>query len=153
MHRQFIKIVSVLSLMVLVGCAGHGPVEINYGQDPCDYCKMTIADNKFGSELVTSKGKVYKFDSIECLAAYAQVNTGENASVKSMWVTDFNNAGTFVRVDNATIVLSERQNSPMGVGLVAFSLSPEAERFVTEKGGKILNWPETNKIVAQVWKL
>jgi len=153
MHRQIIKTVSVLSLMALVSCASRGPAEIHYGQDQCDYCKMTIADRSFGSELVTSKGKVFKFDSIECLAAYAQIKTEEKASVKSMWVTDFNNPETFVRVDRATIILSERQNSPMGVGLVGFSSSSRAESFVSERGGRILNWPETCELVAGAWKL
>ncbi len=148
-----LELAASLSIILCLGCANKGPVEIHYGQDPCDYCKMTIADNKFGSELVSSKGKIFKFDSIECLAAYTQVNSDEDASVKSMWVTDYSNAGTFVRVDSATIILSAQKNSPMGVGLVAFSLGPQAGNFAHENAGRLLTWPETCKIVADVWKL
>jgi copper chaperone NosL len=153
MNRQIIKPVYVLSLIVLASCASRGPSEIHYGQDQCDYCKMTIADEKFGSELVTSKGKIYKFDSIECLAAYTHVNSNENASVNSMWVTDYSNAGIFVRVDSATIILSGQQNSPMGVGLMAISSNPQTVDFINEKGGRILNWSETCELVAKAWKL
>ena len=153
MNRQIIKPVYVLSLIVLASCASRGPAEIHYGQDQCDYCKMTVADEKFGSELVTSKGKIYKFDSIECLAAYTHVNSNENASVNSMWVTDFNSAGTFIRVDSATIIFSEQQNSPMGVGLMAISSSSQTVDFINEKGGRILNWFETCELVAKAWKL
>ena len=142
-----------MSTILCISCTSYGPAEIHYGQDPCDYCKMTIADKSFGSELVTSKGKVFKFDSIECLAAYDQVKSDEKASLTSMWVTDFNHPGQFVRVDSATIILSEQQNSPMGVGLVAFSSNSQANSFVHEKGGRIVNWPETCELVAVAWKL
>ena len=44
--------------------------EINYGVDACAYCKMNIVDPKFGAELITKKGRVYKFDAIECMVNY-----------------------------------------------------------------------------------
>jgi len=153
MNRQIIKIVSILSLMIIFSCANRGPSEIHYGQDQCDYCKMTIADRSFGSELVTSKGKVFKFDSIECLAAFAQVRAEEKAEPKSMWVTDFKNPGIFIRVDSATIILSEQQNSPMGVGLMAYGLSSQGMDFINGRGGRILRWTEACELVAKEWKL
>ena len=45
---------------------GHQP--INYGEDECEFCKMMVMDKRYGAELVTDKGKIYFFDSIECLA-------------------------------------------------------------------------------------
>ncbi len=153
MNRPIIRAVSVLILVVMVSCASHGPAEIHYGQDLCDYCKMTIADRSFGSELVTSKGKVYKFDSIECLAAYTQVSSEDKAEVNSLWVTDFKNAGSFVEVDKAIFIVSESQNSPMGVGLLAFGSGAQAEDFISEIGGRKLNWPETCDLVKRTWKL
>ena len=33
---------------------------------------MTIVDNKHSAELVTTKGKVYKFDAIECMIRHLQ---------------------------------------------------------------------------------
>ena len=38
------------------------PQPIRIGQDNCDFCKMTISDNRFGAEIITKKGKVYIFD-------------------------------------------------------------------------------------------
>ncbi len=154
MNKQIIfKAFFVLNAIFLSACSDHGPAEIHYGQDLCDYCKMTIADKNFASELVTSKGKDYKFDSIECLAAYTQVRIEESAEVSSLWVTDFKNAGSFVEVDKAVFIVSDSQNSPMGVGLLAFSSGTHAEDFVSEIGGRTLNWSETCELVIRVWKL
>ena len=52
--------------LVILSC-GISPLPIDYNHDECAYCKMKIADARFGAELVTSKGKVFKFDSAECL--------------------------------------------------------------------------------------
>lgn len=60
-----------ISLVVLVSfftsCSTVEPTPIKLNTDNCDYCKMTIADLRFASELITEKGKVYKYDDLSCL--------------------------------------------------------------------------------------
>ena len=53
---------------LLVACNA-GPVPIAYGTDQCATCHMGITDPRFGSEAVSTTGKVWKFDSAEDLAA------------------------------------------------------------------------------------
>lgn len=36
---------------------------------------MTISDGRFGAELITKKGRVYKFDDLRCLINYKAENT------------------------------------------------------------------------------
>lgn len=139
--------------MLFAACMTHGPAEIHYGQDQCDYCKMTIADKKFGSELVTAKGKVYKFDSIECLAAYQVTSKLGAEDIHSMWVTDFSQPGSFLNIDRATIIASERQKSPMGVGLVAVNSPEHAARLIEAVGGKIIPWEQARALVSADWHL
>lgn len=153
MRNSNFQTLAGFSLFFFMGCSKPGPAEIHFGHDQCDYCTMTIADEKFGTELVNSKGKVYKFDSIECLAAYTIARSEEKAPVSSLWVTDFQNPGKFVRVDSATIIVSEQQNSPMGVGLVGFSSASQATDFISEKGGRQLSWTGVCGLVAGNWKL
>ena len=50
-----------MALLLLNGCS-KGPKPIDYGNDGCHFCKMTIVDKIHGSELITEKGKVFKFD-------------------------------------------------------------------------------------------
>ena len=143
----------LLVACLLSACSASGPQSINYGTDLCDYCDMTIADKAFGSELVTKKGKVLKYDSIECLAAADLEKGTDFHDVHSRWVTDFYNPGTFLSTDAAIIVATDRQKSPMGVGLVAVNSQNQAADLITAKGGRVVNWEETKTIVAETWKL
>lgn len=145
----------ILTMMVvaLIGCAGYSPEEIHYGTDQCDYCKMTIADKSFGSELITQKGKVLKYDSIECLAAADMVFANTSQEVHSRWVTDFRQPDQFLDASKAWIVLAERQKSPMGIGLVAVDSDESAAKLIDEVGGRIVTWNEIKEVVAVAWKL
>lgn len=151
-NRTLVFAILILACQFLV-CGDRGPAEIYYGQDQCDYCKMTIADKSFGSEMITAKGKVYKFDSIECLAAYQITSEPAGEGIRSMWVTDFNHPGSFLDTERAVIVATERQRSPMGVGLVAVDSPPHAERLIETVGGKTLQWSEVRALVVTEWHL
>ena len=100
-------------------CAGTADARpIRYGEEPCDYCRMTISDPRFGAEAVTSTGKHQLFDSIECLAGF--VVTQDSARVRGTWVTDWNRPGTLIPVAAAEFRrLRGAAGSPMGRGFVA----------------------------------
>ncbi|MEW5796079.1 MAG: nitrous oxide reductase accessory protein NosL [Candidatus Zixiibacteriota bacterium] len=153
-HRvTTIGISSALLVWLLAACSGYTPSEINYGTDECDYCKMTIADDKFGTEIITSKGRVLKFDSIECMAA-ADINSTKNdLAIHSRWVTDFNSPRTFMKADAALIVATLHQNSPMGIGLVAVDSHTKAAGLIARAGGSIVTWDETKALVTKAWNL
>ena len=55
-----------ISLVLIISCkVEESP--INYGQDACKFCKMTIVDKQHAAEIVTKKGKPFKYDAIECM--------------------------------------------------------------------------------------
>ena len=56
-----------LFIVILVSSCSVESEEINYGEESCHFCKMTIIDNQHASEVVTVKGKVFKYDAIECM--------------------------------------------------------------------------------------
>ena len=104
-------------LLLLVACAPSGPRPIAYDAEACGFCRMTISDARFGAELLSSTGKVYAFDSIECLASYAASTT---TAPRGLWVSDYAHPGTFLSVDSAEFRrLDGPAGSPMGKGLVA----------------------------------
>ena len=138
---------------MLLGCGVYTPEKIHYGADQCDYCKMTIADEKFGSELITRKGRVYKYDSIECLAAASRDFAAKHEDIHSSWLTDFGRPGEFLDASKAWIVLTERQQSPMGLGLVAVSTEDLALNLIDEVGGLVVSWTEVTEIVKHEWNL
>ena len=72
------KVFYFLLLALTFACAKKGAVPIKLNSDGCDFCKMKIADGKFGAELITEKGRVYKFDDMHCMMNYHK----ENATTK-----------------------------------------------------------------------
>ncbi|MEE9462825.1 MAG: nitrous oxide reductase accessory protein NosL [Bacteroidales bacterium] len=113
---------------------------IEYGVDDCDYCKMIIMDQRYGSELVTEKGKVYTFDAAECLIEYLQYNTDIADAAMFLLVTPYTDPNHLIDARTATYLVSEQMPSPMGAYLTAFTDQTVAEEFQSTKGGVLYSW-------------
>jgi copper chaperone NosL len=131
----------VVLLAAFVTACGRGPRPIAYDADGCSYCRMQISDPRFGAELVTSKGKVYTFDSIECLVAfYRQASAA--GDVSSVWVTDYRQPGTLIPALTATYVHAGPGRSPMGRGLVAVASGSDVRLIEGVAIGSIKRWDD-----------
>lgn len=131
-------------LLFNLGCE-RKPVPINLNEDTCEHCKMTIVNNRFGGEIVTKKGKIIKFDAIECLVNYYLIYDKEKVS--SLWVINFLKPTEFVDAKNSFYLQSKKINSPMGAGVLAVATKTEAYTLKEKNGGKILNWEEVLKLI------
>jgi len=116
------------------------PQPISFGKDNCDFCRMTIVDNKFGAELITKKGKVYKFDSIECMINYMKENHINETATAQTLVVDYTSGGSLINATTANFLQSEKLQSPMGAGLSAYSAKNEAEKMQQQFGGEFSSW-------------
>lgn len=138
------KMTSVATLAIaIVVLAGCNPKEekIAFGKDNCAECKMTIMDPKFGGEIVTKKGKVYKFDDAHCIAGVLERRGVELSNIHQTLFTDYNNSKEFINVKSAEFVVSTQLKSPMGGNAAAFKNKTEAERKAAEiEGSKVTNW-------------
>lgn len=135
----------VLSLWLLATACSQEPAEIHYGSDECAHCKMMITDNRFASQMVTEKGKAYKFDAIECMTAYAREHP-ETSDGALRYVSNYNEGGTWLPATKAQYVKSEVVNSPMGESLLAFPSPEEAKQHIAERPGKLLEWEELSQL-------
>lgn len=142
MHSPF-KIPCLI--LLLVSCSS-GPAPIEYGKDACDFCRMTIMDPKFGGEIVTNKGKVYKFDAIECMANYYHAHNPEAKHLTTLLVTNYNNPGKLINAEKAVFMKNDKIQSPMGVNLAAFNGETMARKSFPDNG-KIMRWEEMLKAV------
>jgi copper chaperone NosL len=128
----------VLAMLFILNSCNSGPQPIAYGNDGCHFCKMTIVDKIHGAELVTDKGKVYKFDAAECMLNY--INKNPKLPV-SILLTNYYEAPTeFITTEEATFLISTNLPSPMGANLTAFKTKESAEKVLAEKGGTLYTW-------------
>lgn len=118
--RRAWSVLSILLTWSLVSCST-SPQPIKVGSDACHFCKMGVADKRFGAELITRKGKVYKFDDLHCLLEFQESNTVKPEAAQSVYVVDFESPHGFVRLEKAFLLHSEALRSPMGSNVAAFS--------------------------------
>ena len=134
--------VAILTLLLVTSCKVEQE-EINYGKDGCLFCSMTIVDNQHAAELVTAKGKVYKYDAIECLIN--DLKRRDSAEIGMLFVNDYSNPGDLISAETATYLISEGVPSPMGAFLSGFSNKADAEEVKTENGGELFDWQAVRK--------
>ncbi|NPB08322.1 MAG: nitrous oxide reductase [Aquificae bacterium] len=127
------------------------PEPINYGKDSCAWCRMIIADAGFAAELKTKKGKVYKFDAIECLAAFVLSGSVKEEDILAMWVADFANKGNLIPVQKAKFLVSPNLRSPMGLNIAAFSSEEDLKEALRVFRGKVLEWKDVLEYVREKW--
>lgn len=102
---------------------------------------MQISDPRFGGELLTTRGRLLKFDAIECLRDYYK--SASAGDIRAGWVLDIRHPGAFVSLDSAFFVRATSFHSPMGRGLLATRSDTDAAAVVKEiGGGQIVRWGE-----------
>lgn len=145
------KKLSAIFLIFIIAACSSGPAEIHFGHDECAFCRMQISEPNFASQLRTDKGKVYKFDSIECLAALeAKGETVTTEQIAERWVPDFSNRN-WVDATSAQYLHSETLRSPMGLFLSAYETEESAKEHQRNYRGKILGYDDVKALVSKEW--
>lgn len=132
-----IYILIALAFIAILGCTGEAKWEpILFSKDTCHHCKMVISDKRFGAEFVTKKGKVYKFDSIECMGHFHE----DNKNLEGIaYVVDSFASSKLVDFKKAHIFLDPNVRSPMGKGFFASESMTSLEEHNTAKL-PVINW-------------
>jgi copper chaperone NosL len=126
----------------LQSCA-QSPEPIRYGKDACVFCKMTIMDKKYAAEIVTSKGKAFKFDDLSCMVKYMKANQLNDSELAFVVVNDYSNPGELIDVKTATFLSSKDLRSPMRGDVAAFSAKSFATANMSKfTDAKMLTWKE-----------
>lgn len=125
-------------LLLLIACTPSAkPIE--YGSDKCDFCRMTIVDQQHAAEAVTTKGRIYKFDAIECMVQFQQQE--ETMEFAMLLVNDYLDSGVLLEAQRCRFLISQNVPSPMGANLSAFINEGDALEFQRKKGGELYTWP------------
>ena len=118
------------------------PVPLEYGTDTCYSCKMTLVDNKFGAELVTNKGKIYRFDDINCFLSFYHSGHEPVENFEHKLVIDYANPGVLIDAAYAFYVKAPGIRSPMNSQVAAFGTQPDMDEIMKKSKGIYMAWGE-----------
>jgi len=136
-----------LSILAMAAACTPSAKPIEYGADACYYCKMTIVDRQHAAEAVSTKGKVFKFDAIECMVPYLALEGEDNYPI--LVVNDYLKPGEWTDARSAVYLISKGLSSPMGAFLTGFADRPAAEAVQLEKGGELYDWESMKQAIAR----
>lgn len=130
--------VLILFVSLMVSACDIKPQPINYGQDNCAYCNMTIVDKQHASQIVTDKGRAYKFDAIECMINYNKEHPDKEAAL--YLINDFKNPGELIDATKASYLVSPKIKSPMGANLSGFKSEEAGQQAKDDYTGELFDW-------------
>jgi copper chaperone NosL len=131
------------AMLLLPGCES-GPQAIDFGKDACAECNMTIVDKRFGAEFVTGKGKVFKFDDVNCMVEFIEREPHAGDTTARRFVVAFNEGGALVEEDQLVFVKHNNLRTPMRSHIAAFRDKDIAQATLDDlgEGGGFLSWQD-----------
>src|SRR5690554_267889 len=127
--------------LVFVSCSKE-PKPIEFGVDNCDHCMMNISDVRYGAELVTQKGRIYKFDDMYCMKAFLEGEVVAQDQVHSLWLVDFQATEQLIPAEKSYLLHNPELKSPMGSNTAAFADQATREQQHSEHSGTMLLWED-----------
>ncbi|KXK36400.1 MAG: nitrous oxide reductase accessory protein NosL [Saprospiraceae bacterium] len=130
--------IMTMGIFFLTSCTPEGPDPINLHQDSCEFCKMSISAGNFAAEVITEKGRIYKFDDLSCMMHYADEN--DQTPIKSFWVGNYMQENSLIDATKAWYVKAAELRSPMAGNTAAFLTQESAQKVASEFGAKVIGW-------------
>ncbi len=139
--------IALLGVLILVSQCTPKKSPIDYGLDKCEYCRMAIVDKRFGAEIVTSKGKVYKFDATECMVNFIHSEDMQAENISMLLTNTYDKPGELVEVEQCYFLRSKQMPSPMGMYINPFAQKNLAMQYQSEQNGEIYQWSDLKQKV------
>ena len=137
---QTLKHYSIIALLLLFISCNVSQKPIDYGNDGCHFCSMTIVDKVHAAEIVTKKGKIYKFDATECMVNF--IKEFDTSKIKLYLSNNYTQPEKLIDATKATFLISDNIPSPMGAFLSAFKTEESAKKTQLKKGGELYSWTQ-----------
>lgn len=138
-----LKALFTISLFALLfSSCSKEPQPIEFGVDNCDHCMMNISDVRYGAELITQKGKIYKFDDMYCMKVFLQDEIVTKNQVHSLWLVDFEATEQLIPAEKSYLLYNSELKSPMGSNTAAFADEATRQQQHSEHSGTMLLWKD-----------
>lgn len=138
-------LIAIPTLWISLTSCSSGPQPMVLGKDNCHLCKMTITDARFGAEIITKKGRVYKFDDIFCLVSYLKADTSEQQNLKDIYFVDYIGKHQFIKSNTAFLFSSPDLHSPMNGNIAAFESKEKSKEATATFSGSEVKWVDLLK--------
>lgn len=136
------KMIFVVLLAILFLSCSVDPQPLEYGKDGCHTCKMTLMDKKFGAELVTAKGKVYKFDDLNCMLNFINSGYLDGEIIEHKLVIDYSQPAKLISAEEAFYLKSDKIRSPMASQVAAFETENAMLKHKSKLKAIYMDWGE-----------
>lgn len=134
-------LLTLVPVLFFSSCSAR-PEPFIFGKDNCHTCKMGVMDAKFGAEIITTKGKVYKFDDLICMVRFLKSDALKPEEIKQTVVINFDKENDFIDVKEAVFFVSNELRSPMGSNTAAFVSEDAAKKMNAGNEGRLMKWDE-----------
>lgn len=132
-------VVGISLLALLAGCEAElpdGPPAIRLGLDECVHCGMIISDQRSAAAsiiLVNGKRQALLFDDIGDMLDYHQRHT--DLAIHRRYVSDYQTR-QWIEFSAASYVYAPDVQTPMGSGLLAYTVADDAARATAQYSGR-----------------
>ena len=123
---------TALCLAAACGPSGPAPADLAVGQEACGFCRMTVSQSEFASQVVAPGELPLFFDDLSCLNNYL-TSTPTRPAGAVLYVTD-HQTKTWIRAETALFSRVATLSTPMGSHLVAHASSESRAADVAAAG-------------------
>ena len=145
---RHVKVLAILPMVLLAFC-DQAPVSIDFGKAECAHCRMNVVDRKFGAALVTSKGRRYVFDGVECLVPFVNDGQLDATDVAQWWVCDHAHPGRLLDATKASFAHGDSYRSPMRGDVAAFLTEDQCRKAQVGSEDGPMDWTAVRTTLAK----
>lgn len=131
MTSHILSLAGIFLLLSLNSCSQNAE-PIKYGKDNCSYCNMTIMKKNYGGEIMSKKGKAFKFDDVGCLREFLVEGKIKRDDVGKIYLNEIEQ-GELIDSDKLTLIKNETFRTPMASHIVAVK-KENTKTYLSETG-------------------
>ncbi|MBX7182122.1 MAG: hypothetical protein K1X82_08420 [Bacteroidia bacterium] len=137
--KPILSITFLAFTLLFSGCETK-PEKIIITKENCEYCKMTIMDARFGAELITPGGRIYKFDDPICLKNYLSSKKIDANSGYKLYFTEFEPPYDLIPSNQCFWVENDSIAGPMQGKKLNFRSADKQSYWIKLLNGKPGRW-------------
>ena len=137
--KVFYSSIVILGFAYLFSCSTE-PKPIQYGVDLCQTCKMGIMERGFAAEIITKKGKVYKFDDVGCQVLFLNSGVVKPEDCAHILVIKHGTDQEFINANNAVFLSGSKIKSPMNFNYACYGLNDQIPEDYLDSTSKKYDW-------------